>query len=162
MGVASTSQQGPWGPQREPGWAPPAPCALSPLPQPDMGEVAHGRPAGWAHLGRQGQDTHTSRIPRAHTQSQRHTDIHSPPETQTHRDTDAQTLSSTPGPLGTSRQDGEGRSLELLEESHRLSVPGSPCGIVGQGGGGPARVTQILPLRRARGERPRGQAAPCV
>ena len=32
MGGASTSQQGPQGPHREPGWAPPAPCALSPLP----------------------------------------------------------------------------------------------------------------------------------
>lgn len=52
MGGASTSQQGPWGPQREPGWAPPAPCALSPLPQPDMGEAAHGQPAGPISVGK--------------------------------------------------------------------------------------------------------------
>lgn len=75
-----------------------------------------------------------SHIPRAHTQSQRHTDTHvSPRETQTHRDTDTQTLASTPGPLGMSRQNGEGRGLELLGESHCLSGPGSPCGIVGRG-----------------------------
>lgn len=92
-------------------------------------------PAGRAHLGWQSQDTHTSHIPRAHTQSQRHADIHvSAPETQTPR------LWRSPlGPLGTSRQDGEGQGLGLLEESPlvRARVSLRDC----MAGGRPARVT---------------------